>query len=270
MESRHHDDAERMLAPVAPAVRASATASVADRLVTGIAIGAFSPGERLPAERELAQRLEVSRATLRQALHQVAEQGLIEVRRGRDGGSFVAAVSWERVAPEVARRVLQHELPRLVDLFDYRCLVEGMIARAAAERRSDDDVAQLQGGLDQFRAVGSMIDARAADRRLHGLVGAAARNRHLVAESVRLTTAVTLGFGAEPYEQEFFDRALAEHEELVGHLVAGRVEAAGACAQAHFALTLEGMQASLRRAAAWPEDDRPGQERRPARDGQEG
>ncbi|MDQ2754952.1 MAG: GntR family transcriptional regulator [Actinomycetota bacterium] len=257
MDSRRPEGTGWMLAPVPPAGRGSATASVADRLVTGIAVGAFSPGERLPPERELAERLEVSRVTLRQALQQVAEQGLIEVRRGRGGGSFVSAVSWELVAPDVARRVLEQELPRLLDLFDYRLLVEGMIARAAAGRRTDHDIAQLQEGLEQFCATGSMIEARAADRRLHGLVGAAARNPHLVAESVRLTTAVTLGFGAEPYEQEFFDRALWQHEELVGHVVAGTVEAAGTSAEAHFSLTLETMQASLRRAASRPGADRP-------------
>lgn len=256
MDRLPHDDEGWPLAPVPPTARGSATASVADRLVTGIAVGAFSPGERLPPERELALRLGVSRVTLRHALQLVSDQGLIEVRRGRGGGSFVSTVSWELVAPDVARRVLEQELPLLLDLFDYRCLVEGMIARAAARRRTDDDVALLRGGLAQFRAAGSMIEARAADRRLHGLVCEAARNRHLVAESVRLTTAVTLGFGAEPYKEDFFDQALAEHEELVGHVVAGTVEEAGATAQAHFSLTLETMRASLRRAAARPEDER--------------
>ena len=110
----------------------------------------------------------------------------------------------------------------------------------------------MRAGLEEFRAASSMIEARTADRRLHGLVGAAARNPHLVAESVRLTTAVTLGFGAEPYEQDFLEEALAQHDELVGHVVAGDVEAAGASAQAHFSLTLETMRASLARAASRP------------------
>ena len=52
----------------------------------------------------------------------------------------MATVSWEEVAPEVARRTLEVELPRMLELFDYRCLVEGMIARAAAERRTASDV----------------------------------------------------------------------------------------------------------------------------------
>ena len=51
------------------------------------------------------------------------------------------SASWEEVAPEVARRTLEIEIPRLLDLYDYRCMVEGMIARAAAERRTVDDIA---------------------------------------------------------------------------------------------------------------------------------
>ncbi len=226
----------------------SLVSSLADRLVTAIAVGAYSPGERLPPERELAERLGVSRVTLRQALSRVADLGLIDVRRGRGGGSFVAAVSWEDVAPEAARRTLEVELPRLVDLFDYRCMVEGMIARAAAERRTAHDVAAMHDAMSQFRRATSMIEARSRDRKLHGLIGAAARNPHLSTLSAHLTAAATLGFGSEPYEPEFIEQATHEHAELVDHVVRGDADAAGRCAQAHFALTLETMRASLRRA----------------------
>ncbi len=186
--------------------------------------------------------------TLRQALSRVADLGLIDVRRGRGGGSFVAAVSWEDVAPEAARRTLEVELPRLVDLFDYRCMVEGMIARAAAERRTAQDVAAMHDAMAQFRRATSMIEARTWDRKLHGLIGTSARNPHLITLSAHLTAAATLGFGSEPYEPEFIEQATDDHAELVGHVARGDADAAGRCAQAHFALTLETMRASLRRA----------------------
>ncbi|GAA2747799.1 GntR family transcriptional regulator [Terrabacter aerolatus] len=222
--------------------------TLTDRLVTAIAVGEYSPGERLPSERDLAASLGVSRQTVRQALQQVTELGLIETRRGRSGGAFVAQVSWEDVAPDVARRTLETEIPRLLDLYDYRCMVEGMIARAAAERRTDGDVAALEKALEEFRAATSMTQARNADRRLHGLVTAAARNPHLSSLSAHLTAAATLGFGVEPYTPEFYDEALAQHTELVGHVVRGDAEAANRSAQHHFTLTLETMQAGLRRA----------------------
>ena len=229
--------------------RATMAGSVAERLVTAIAVGTYSPGERLPSERELAARLSVSRVTVRQALQRVGELGLVEARRGRGGGTFVTSVSWREVAPEEARRTLEVELPRLRELFDYRCLVEGLIARTAAQRRTEAQADELRAELAQFARAGEdMAVARALDRRLHGLVGAAAQNRHLVALSAHLTAAATLGFGAEPYEQDFFVQALGEHEELVAAVVAGDGERAQQVATAHFGLTLTTMEHSLRRA----------------------
>lgn len=229
--------------------RATMAGSVASRLVTAIAVGAYSPGEQLPPERELAARLSVSRVTVRQALQQVAELGLVESRRGRGGGTFVTSVSWREVAPEEARRTLEVELPRLRELFDYRCMVEGMIAGAAAERRTCEQVEELQAALARFRLAGTdMAAARALDHRLHGLVCAAAQNRHLVSLSAHLTAAATLGFGAEPYEPDFFVQALAEHEELIDAVVTGDRGRAERVARAHFALTYVTMEHSLQRA----------------------
>ena len=62
---------------------------LADRIMTAIALGEFTPGQRLPAERELAAQLGVSRTTVRDALARVVTTGLLEVRRGRSGGAFV-------------------------------------------------------------------------------------------------------------------------------------------------------------------------------------
>lgn len=229
--------------------RTTVSSGIADRIVTAIAVGAYSPSERLPPERELAAMLGVSRVTIREALQQVSDLGLIESRRGRGGGTFITTLSWEDIAPETARRTLEVELPRLRELFDYRCLIEGAVARAATERRSADDIARMKTGLDDFRRAEGMAEARRLDRRLHGLVGEAAKNQYLTQLSAQLTAEVTLGFGSEPYQEEFFERALAEHEEMIGHIVHGETEAAGRAAQSHFALTLETMHAGLRRAS---------------------
>ena len=238
------------MAATGPVRPASVTEDVANRLVTAIAVGTFSPGERLPSERELATRLEVSRVTVRQALVRVNELGLVVARRGRNGGTFVTTQAWEDVAPEEARQTLETELPRLKDLFDYRCLVEGLIARTAAERRTEAQRVEIEEALAAFATTErDMVLARAWDRRLHGLVCAAAANPHLTVLSAHLTAAATLGFGAEPYEPEFFDQALHEHGELVDAVIAGDAERAQRIAHGHFALTYLTMERSLQRAA---------------------
>ncbi|WP_411283333.1 hypothetical protein [Lapillicoccus sp.] len=64
------------------------------------------------------------------------------------------------MAPETARRTLEVELPRLRDLPDYRCKVVGMIARAAAKRRTAEDVSELQSALEEFHNATQMAEAR--------------------------------------------------------------------------------------------------------------
>src|SRR5690349_24686333 len=61
------------------------------RLAQAIKLGLVAEGERLPAERELAERLRVSRVTLREAIRALREAGYLESRRGRSGGTFVLA-----------------------------------------------------------------------------------------------------------------------------------------------------------------------------------
>src|SRR5690606_2669223 len=62
-----------------------------ERLLQSVRLGLIAPGERLPSERELAAMLKVSRDTVREALSTLAEAGYVEARRGRYGGTFVAA-----------------------------------------------------------------------------------------------------------------------------------------------------------------------------------
>ncbi len=60
-----------------------------ERLLTVIKLGVVGPGERFPAERELAAQLGISRLTLREAIRELQQAGYVESRRGRSGGTFV-------------------------------------------------------------------------------------------------------------------------------------------------------------------------------------
>ena len=102
-------------------------------------------GTELPAERELAEALGVSRFSLREALRVAQAQGLIEISRGRR--PRVAAPS-----ADAAARIIEITLRRtdrtLLDLADARIVLEAHIAREAATRVSDTDIAQLQETID--------------------------------------------------------------------------------------------------------------------------
>src|SRR5439155_1029081 len=120
---------------------------VARRLAADIAAARLAPGERLPSERDLARSLGVGRASVREALAALANQGLLETRPG--SGSFVAA--------DAAARLDSAELPHDAspsDLLEARALLEPAVARLAAGRtRRDPEIedllAQMEEPVDQ-------------------------------------------------------------------------------------------------------------------------
>src|SRR5688572_14311135 len=88
-----------------------------ERIAGVIKARLLSPGDRLPAERELAAQLGVSRSTLRVALQNLVRAGWLEVRRGRSGGAFVARwplMPHPRRLPEILTRH-REGLPALLD-----------------------------------------------------------------------------------------------------------------------------------------------------------
>jgi DNA-binding FadR family transcriptional regulator len=125
--------------PVRPLARYE---HVAERLAAEIRSGTFAPGERLPSERELSRRLEVGRASVREAIAALQVQGVIETRAG--SGSFVAPDARERL-PAAA---LAHDASP-TDLLEARALIEPEIARLAAERgRPDPECERLLGAME--------------------------------------------------------------------------------------------------------------------------
>lgn len=214
----------------------SAGEHVADRLVTAIALGEFVPGQRLPSERELSSTLGVGRTTVREAMQRLAALGYVEVRRGRSGGAFVKT-SWGPQAREMVRRTLLPGWERFERLFDFRQLVEPLIARTAAERRSSGDVERIDAALSAYLDAPDREASRAADQSLHEAVAGATRNPYLANLSSLIRSEISLGFGAEPYSAEIRARAVKDHTKLARAVAAGDAAAAARVAGTHFRLT---------------------------------
>jgi DNA-binding FadR family transcriptional regulator len=164
-------EAQHVVELFAPLRFKNAGEQVAERLVTALALGVFVPGQRLPTERDLAGTLGVSRTTIREAVSRLAATGYVEVRRGRHGGAFVIA----ELGPdtdEMVRRTLVRDWDRFEQLFDFRVLVEPMIAATAARRRTPEDIDRIAAALELPRG---RLESRGVER---GRPGAAPRNRH--------------------------------------------------------------------------------------------
>lgn len=81
-----------------PYVPTRAFDEVADRIKSVILTRRLKPGERLPSERRLAEQFNVGRLTIREALRTLESKGLISIKKGSGGGSFVGSKSWGAVA----------------------------------------------------------------------------------------------------------------------------------------------------------------------------
>lgn len=143
-------------------------------LQADIASGLYPLGGRLPPERVLVERFQVSRLTVREAMIGMEILGLVEARRG--SGVYVTAVPDETLKPD--------DLDiGAFELTLARQLIEGETAAQAATVATDDDIAAIAEELERMIALshlGRTLDTEAADRDFHLTIAQATHNEALV------------------------------------------------------------------------------------------
>lgn len=179
--------------------------SVVGELRDGISAGRLKPGERL-IEADLASRMGISRAPVREALRRLEFEGLVEGRARR--GFVVRALS----------------TPELIELYDLRVLLEPVLAKSAAERIDADGLSSLRDIVERMRHAarrGEWMDVVNADREFHGRVGQLA-NRPMTAqifdhlnEQVRRFTALMVSSYTD------IELMVEEHDVLMAALASG-------------------------------------------------
>ncbi|MFB6610138.1 FadR/GntR family transcriptional regulator [Agromyces sp. NPDC056379] len=182
MESRVGPGArEAVFAQLADTGRAE---QVAQRLTDGIVLGVLGAGERLPSEPELARRFGVALITVREGLGILREAGLVETRRGREGGSFVVADDADHRSLITARLrgLAQVELS---DMAVYFGAILAGVAERAAERASAGDAARLAAWLTAAD-FGTAASARTNQGGFFLEVAVLSQSARLVREQIRL------------------------------------------------------------------------------------
>ena len=128
-------------------------------------------GARLPSEARLAEMFGVSRAIVREALMRLASDGITEARRG--AGSFVKSRPSERLAVFMSST----ELPTTLGSYEVRFVLEAEAARLAATRRTAQEMAHVEEGMEMLRAaLLSSEPAHAEDMELHRRIAEATGN----------------------------------------------------------------------------------------------
>ncbi|MFP4635312.1 MAG: FadR/GntR family transcriptional regulator [Nitriliruptoraceae bacterium] len=211
-----------------PVARTPLHTVIAERLLSHIVQSELEPGDRLPSERELSARLGVSRTTVRHAIVQLRAEGLLDVRHG--GGTFLRPLDphAEAVAAVLDRR------RRLPEVLEARRVLELPIAALAASRRTAEDLAAIDAGLERMRReIAEEEPGLEGDAEFHAAVTAAAHNPTLAELMEHLSGSITETRSESLAQPGRPPRSLEDHMAIAEAVHAGDPEAAEAAMRRH-------------------------------------
>lgn len=213
---------------------------IVDQIIHIIESGEYKKGDRLPSERELALKLEVSRATIREAIRTLETIGYVETKQG--GGNYVSDINLENVINPLSRS-LGADRKLLLELIDVRKLLEGETARLAAHNYTKEGGKKIEEALALMkRELDEGGIGLNGDRAFHMALARAADNDALriilemcsdLLDSTREATLCVQGQGRS---------SLADHEEIAEAVYSGNSEESVARMMRHLEKAFENIK----------------------------
>ncbi|MGH3645578.1 MAG: FadR/GntR family transcriptional regulator [Micromonosporaceae bacterium] len=212
-----------------------------ERLLQSIKLGVVLPGDRLPPERDLAARLNVSRVTLREAIRALQQAGYVESRRGRYGGTFINA-TLPTPSRKGLRRLAREMGPALDDALTFRDVLEtGAAAAAAARELTEAEHQYLRGRLAETAAA-DLASYRRTDSRLHLAIAELAGSASLTSAVADARMRINELLDAIPLLERNIEHSNEQHAAVVDAILDGDPVAARETMAEH----LDGTAALLR------------------------
>jgi DNA-binding FadR family transcriptional regulator len=225
----------------APVRTGNAFEETVERLLRAIELGVVAAGERLPAERELAARLGVARATLREAIHALADAGYVASRRGRYGGTFVTRPTAGPPAhpPDEALR------EGLSDALTLRAVVEPGAAEVAAQRTLTTSQRKHLADRLAETAAADLVEYRRRDSRLHLAIAEVTGSASLTTAVADVRMRVNALLDEIPLLAPNLEHSNAQHDQIVAAILRGDPVAARQAMAEHLAGTAALLRAFL-------------------------
>ncbi|MEU3946983.1 FCD domain-containing protein [Streptomyces sp. NPDC029526] len=223
------------LAPVLRPVRAgNGFEEALEQILQVVRLGLVAGGERLPAERELAERLGISRVTLREVLKVLQDQGLVESRRGRYGGTFVLPRPTDTGAGELRRRIAGVDIE---DVLRFREVLEvGAAGLCAAHGLTGERAARLREALAGTREA-PLSAYRRLDTLFHLTLADLSGSPTLTAQYAAVRATVNDLLDCIPLLVRNLEHSQAQHIALVEAVLAGDADGAREVMREHCAGT---------------------------------
>lgn len=201
-------------------------------LIDAIRGGLFQPGDRLPRERDLALRLEVSRATVREAVAVLQQAGAVSVRRGAGGGMFVESVAG---LPHLLSVLHGNADTSVRSVLELRRPLELQAAFLSAERATPDEIAVLWDILGRLeRLVADDEEFIRLSMEFHVRIATSARNRALADHLNMVFSQSQIVMAQYPVGHTDLQQSLEIHKRIVSAIESKNRKKIIAALDAHF------------------------------------
>jgi GntR family transcriptional repressor for pyruvate dehydrogenase complex len=205
--------------------------------------GELAPGDRLPPEKELSERLGLSRSSLREAVKGLEIIRVLDVRRG--DGTFVTSLEPQLLATAVSFIMDLHQDSSILEIFEVRRLLEPAASAKAARHIDADHLARLRATMADTGEETSVEELVEHDIQFHGIIAEAAGNAYLASLLDGLASStVRARIWRGLTEERAVSRTLAEHAAIADALERGDGELVRALVTVH----ISGVEQWLRQA----------------------
>lgn len=229
--------------PVTAIKQEAASDRVVSQLLAMVKARTLKPGDRLPCEREMAERFKVSRPTVREALRALVVLGVLKARHG--SGIFVSALEATEILGPLSFFLTLQDV-QVDQLYEARRLIEGEIAGLAARNATAGDVAELRQYIaDQEQVVRDPQSYRESDGSFHRKLAQVAGNPFLARASESLGV---LGLEFRKIASEtptVLESSIRDHHVIVDCMAAGDADGARIGMQAHMMNVLRSTKAAM-------------------------
>lgn len=205
--------------------------------------GDLRPGDRLPPEKELSEKLGLSRNSLREAVKALELINVLDVRRG--DGTYVTSLEPRLLLEAIGFVVDLHTDASVLKLFEVRRILEPAAAAMATRNAGEEDIARLRQMVDGVEAGTSVEELVSHDIEFHGLIGELSQNAYLSSILDNLSgSTLRARIWRGVTEENAVARTLAEHAAIVDAMADGDPDLARSLVTVH----ISGVERWLERA----------------------